>query len=148
MRLKKIHKTLISYLKVHKLILLGHWKRFLKMVQNSKNLVKEVNNFDRIEKWVDIIFPKFNLGKSSNYNDEDNISYEESQDRLIAIVIFITMIPCVIAMVQINLISTPIKSPRLIEPYLSPNAFCKFQIKQIGKKCQVMCDIFLISSFF
>ena len=79
------------------------------------NLEEDVKNLDRIEKWVVNIFPKLNF-KSSNRNDEDNISYEESQDRLIAIGIFITMIPCLITIIQISQVLSATKSPRIIEP--------------------------------
>ena len=94
---------------------------------DGKEFKKEENIADKIDKWVEIIFPRYNFGKSSNNFDEDTISYEESQDRLIAIVLFITMISCLITIVQIIQILTPIKSPIIIEPKM-PMPFCKFQI--------------------
>ena len=88
---------------------------------------KDVNNFDRLENWVVKVFPKLKF-TYSNHNDEYNISYEESQDRLLAMGIFITMIPCLIIIIQITKIFIATKSPRIVEPKIplaSPDLFCK-----------------------
>ena len=88
---------------------------------------KDLNNFDRLENWVVKVFPKLKF-TYSNHNDEHNISYEKSQDRLLAMGIFITMIPCLIIIIQITKILVAIKSPRIVEPKIplaSPDLFCK-----------------------
>ena len=92
---------------------------------------KEVQPVDKIENWLIKIFPKSkeNVLKSSELNDQDNITDEAIDSRIIIFGLTIAMIISLVIfgqMIQIYLIIGNL--PIMVEPKLPEmtNAFCKF----------------------
>ena len=89
---------------------------------------KAVQHIDRVENWLIKIFPKLNsILKASELNDQDNITNEAIDSRLIIFGLTIAMIISLVIfgqIIQINLIKKQIvvehQSPDII------NAFCKY----------------------
>ena len=94
-----------------------------------KNDLEKFKNLDKLEEMVVKIFPKLKeLYESSNHSDEDNISLEESELRLIIIWFFLTTILCLVPLGQLLQILTRLKNPNIVEPMLPKNinGFGKF----------------------
>ena len=92
---------------------------------------KEVQPVDKIENWLIKIFPKSkeNVLKSSELNDQDNITDEAIDSRIIIFGLTIAMIISLVIfgqMIQIYLIIGNL--PIMVEPKLPEmiNVFCKY----------------------
>ena len=100
--------------------------------ENKVNNLESIEtnlNLDIFEKWMVKIFPplKLNLLKLSNYSEDENISNEAIYERLIIILIFITMVLCFITFVQLIWISVLSRGPIVVQPFIPRinNPFCK-----------------------
>ena len=87
-------------------------------------------NLDIFEKWMVKIFPplKLNFLKLSNYSEDENISNEDTYERLIIILIFITMVLCFITFGQlIRIFGVLSRCPIVVQPFIPKinNPFCK-----------------------
>ena len=92
---------------------------------------KEVQPVDRIENWMIKLFPKSkeNVLKESELNDQDIITNEARESRMVIIGLIMAMIISLVIfgqMIQIYLIIGNL--PIMVEPKLPEmiNAFCKF----------------------
>ena len=91
--------------------------------------IKEVQPLDRIENWMIKIFPKSNVLKGSELNDQDNISYDASESRIINIGLTIAMVVSLVIFGQIIQIHVMTKNQQIIvEPKLPDitNTFGKY----------------------
>ena len=98
-----------------------------KSVQTQRNDNLILNIF---EKWMVKIFPplKLNFLKLSNYSEDENISNEDTYERLIIILIFITMVLCFITFGQlIRIFGVLSRGPIVVQPFIPKinNPFCK-----------------------
>ena len=92
---------------------------------------KEVQPVDKIENWLIKIFPKSkeNVLKSSELNDQDNITDEAIDSRIIIFGLTIAMIMSLVIFGQIMQINIITKKQQIIVEHQSPevlNAFCKY----------------------
>ena len=90
---------------------------------------KEVQPFDRIGNWAIKIFPKSNELKASELNDQDNISYDASESRIINIGLTIAMAISLVVFGQIMQIYVVTKNQQIIVERKLPditNAFGKY----------------------
>ena len=90
---------------------------------------KTVQNIDRVENWVLSIFPKSKISKKSELNDQDNITNEAIDTRIIIFGLTIAMIISLVIFGQIIQIYLIIgNSPIMVEPKFPEmiNAFCKY----------------------
>ena len=92
---------------------------------------KEVQPVDRIENWMIKIFPKSkeNVLKVSELNDQDNITNEARESRMVIIGLIMAMIICLVIsgqIIQIYIIFG--NSQIMVEPKLPEmiNVFCKY----------------------
>ena len=94
---------------------------------------KTVQHIDRVENWLLNIFPKSKLLKASELNDQDNITDEAIDLRIIIFGLTIAMIISLVIfgqMIQINIIN---KKQQTVVEHQSPdiiNAFCKYYFKR------------------
>jgi hypothetical protein len=92
---------------------------------------KEVQPVDKIENWLIKIFPKSkeNVLKSSELNDQDNITDEAIDSRIIILGLTIAIIISLVIFGQIIQISKINKKQKIVVEHQSPdiiNAFCKY----------------------
>ena len=86
---------------------------------------KTVQHIDRVENWLLNIFPKSKLLKTSELNDQGNITNEAIDSCIIIFGLTIAMIISLIIlgqMIQINMIN---KKQQIVVEHQSP-AFCKY----------------------
>ena len=90
---------------------------------------KAVQHIDRVENWLLKIFPKSKISKASELNDQDNITNEAIDSRIIIFGLTIAMILSLVIfgqMIQINIIN---KKQQIVVEHQSLdiiNAFCKY----------------------
>ena len=90
---------------------------------------KAVQHIDRVENWLLKIFPKSKISKASELNDQDNITNEAIDSRIIIFGLTIAMIISLVIFGQIIQIYLIIGNlPIMVEPKLPEiiNAFCKY----------------------
>ena len=92
---------------------------------------KEVQPVDRIENWMIKLFPKSkgNVLKESELNDQDIITNEAKESRIVIIGLIMAMIISLVIFGQIIQIYLIIgNSPIMVEPKFPEmiNAFCKY----------------------
>ena len=90
---------------------------------------KAVQHIDRVENWLLKIFPKSKILKASELNDQDNITNEARESRMVIIGLIMAMIISLVIFgqtIQIYLIVG--NSPIMVEPKFPEmiNAFCKY----------------------
>ena len=92
---------------------------------------KEVQPVDRIENWMIKLFPKSkeNVLKASELNDQDIITNEAKESRIVIIGLIMAMIISLVIFGQIIQIYLIVgNSPIMVEPKFPEmiNAFCKY----------------------
>ena len=90
---------------------------------------KAVQHIDRVENWLIKIFPKSNILKPSELNDQDNITNEAIDSCIIIFGLTIAMIMSLVIFGQIMQINIITKKQQIIVEHQSPevlNAFCKY----------------------
>ena len=92
---------------------------------------KTVQHIDKVENWLIKIFPKSkaNVLKASEFNDQDNITNEAIDSRIIIFGLSIAIIISLVILGQIIQINMINKKQQIVVEHQSPdiiNAFCKY----------------------
>ena len=92
---------------------------------------KTVQHIDKVENWLIKIFPKSkaNVLKASEFNDQDNITNEAIDSRIIIFGLSVAIIISLVILGQIIQINMINKKQQIVVEHQSPdiiNAFCKY----------------------
>jgi hypothetical protein len=90
---------------------------------------KAVQHIDRVENWLLNIFPKLKIPKTSELNDQDNITNEAIESRIIIFGLTVAVIISLVIFGQMMKINIVNKKHQIVVEHQSPditNAFCKY----------------------
>ena len=92
---------------------------------------KTVQHIDKVENWLIKIFPKSkaNVLKASEFTDQDNITNEAIDSRIIIFGLSVAIIISLVILGQIIQINMINKKQQIVVEHQSPdiiNAFCKY----------------------